>query len=203
MRGGTSRAGRTGCCAVLRVLVAGERWRGRLGRGWGSVGGLVPSQGQCGLPAFASGASFWSWYPWMGCLVLARTKFWVPGAFSAPQSAPLTQSSPRKLTSAPRALSLTTTLYAAQRPPSCREYVSRLRPASLQPRCPARGLPGVFSSAVDGQKSCSAKIRFARLRGAPAPFGAAAGGTPLVARPALPAICEKRHLPRTSNRCSG
>ena len=131
LRGATSRAGRTGCCAVLRGLVAGERWRGRPGRGWGSVGGLVPSQGQCGLPAFASGASFWSWYPWMGCLVLARTKFWVPGAFSAPQSAPLTQSSPRKLTSAPRALSLTTTLYAAQRPPSCREYVSRLVPASL------------------------------------------------------------------------
>ena len=130
-RGATSSAGRSGCCAVLRVLVAGERCRGRPGRGWGSVGGLVPSQGQCGLPACASGASFWSWYPWMGCLLLAGPKFWVPGAFSAPQSAPLTQSSPRKLTSAPRALSLTTTLYAAQRPPSCREYVSRLVPASL------------------------------------------------------------------------
>ena len=155
------------------------------------------------LASFASGASFWSWYPWMGCLLLARPKFWVSGAFSASQSAPLTQSSPRKLTSAPRALSLTTTLYAAQRPPSCREYVSRLRPASLQPRCPARGLPGVFSSAVDGQKSCYAKIRFARLREALVPFGAAAGGTTLVARPVLPAICRKRDLPRTSNRCSG
>ena len=83
-RGATSRAGRTGCCAVLRVLVAGERCRGRPGRGWGSVGGLVTSQGQCGLPAFASGASFWSWYPWMGCLLLARPKFWVLAQFAPP-----------------------------------------------------------------------------------------------------------------------
>ena len=48
LRGATSRAGRSGCCAVLRGLVTGEQWRGRPGRGWGSVGGLVPSQGQCG-----------------------------------------------------------------------------------------------------------------------------------------------------------
>ena len=82
-RRGTSRARLAGCCAVLRGLVAGERCRGRPGRGWGSVGGLVPSQGQCGLPACASGASFLSWYPWMGCLLLAGPKFWVPGAFSA------------------------------------------------------------------------------------------------------------------------
>ena len=32
LRGATSRAGRTGCCAVLRGLVAGERCRGRPGR---------------------------------------------------------------------------------------------------------------------------------------------------------------------------
>ena len=44
-RGAASHAGRAGCCAVLRVLVAGERGRGRPGRGWGSVGGLVTSQG--------------------------------------------------------------------------------------------------------------------------------------------------------------
>ena len=45
LRGATSRAGRTGCCAVLRALVAGERWHGRPGRGWGSVGGLVRRKG--------------------------------------------------------------------------------------------------------------------------------------------------------------
>ena len=38
-RGATSRAWLVGCCAVLRVLVAVERCRGRPGRGWGSVGG--------------------------------------------------------------------------------------------------------------------------------------------------------------------
>ena len=98
-RGAASRARRTGFCAVLRGLVAGARCRGRPGRVWGSVGGLATLQGSVWLASFASGASFWSWYPWMGCLLLARPKFWVPGAFSAPQSAPLTQSSPRKLTS--------------------------------------------------------------------------------------------------------
>ena len=41
LRGGTSRAGRTGCCAVLRVLVAGEAVRGGGGWRWGSLGGRV------------------------------------------------------------------------------------------------------------------------------------------------------------------
>ena len=96
LRGATSRAGRTGCCAILRVLVAGGALRGGGGWCWGSVGGLAKLQRQGGLAAFASGASFLSWYLWMGCLLLAGPKFWVPGVFSAATSAPLTQSSPPK-----------------------------------------------------------------------------------------------------------
>ena len=98
---------------------------------------------------------------------------------------------------------MTTTKRASQRPRSCLENVSRLRPASPQPRCPARAFPTFLAVLYTAKDPCSAKIRLARLREAPAPFGAAAGGTLVVARPALPAICRKRDLPRASNRCSG
>ena len=104
MRGATSRAGRAGCCSVLRGLVAGERCRGRPGRGWGSVGGLVPSQGQCGclhVPlelVSGPGTCGWAAFCWLD------RNFEVPGAFSAPQSAPLTQSSKRRLVGREHAL---------------------------------------------------------------------------------------------------
>ena len=40
-RGATSSAGRSGCCAVLRVLVAGGALRGGRGWCWASLGGRV------------------------------------------------------------------------------------------------------------------------------------------------------------------
>ena len=74
------------------------------GAGWGSVGGLVPSQGQCGclhVPlelVSGPGTCGWAAFCWLD------RNFEVPGAFSAPQSAPLTQSSKRRLVGREHAL---------------------------------------------------------------------------------------------------
>jgi len=70
-RGATSSAGRSGCCAVLRVLVAGGALRGGGGWCWGSLGGrvalacgwlarleVVSGPGTCGWAAFAGWTNF-------------------------------------------------------------------------------------------------------------------------------------------------
>ena len=117
------------------------------------------------------------------------------------------QSSPILLAEKASRKSITHSLTVHPRAPKKRAQLSySLFIGFLTPPPPPRSA-GAAGAVAGGEraakKPCSAKIRFARLRRAPAPFGAAAGGATLVARPALPAICEKRHLPRTSNGCSG
>ena len=71
--GATSSAGRSGCCAVLRVLVAGGALRGGGGGCWGSLGGQVALA--CGLSArleVVSGPGTCGWASFGGSLRLER-----------------------------------------------------------------------------------------------------------------------------------
>ena len=72
-RGATSSAGRSGCCAVLRVLVAGGALRGGGGWCWGSLGGRVALA--CGWLArleVVSGPGTCGWASFGGFLRLER-----------------------------------------------------------------------------------------------------------------------------------
>ena len=193
LRGATSRAGRTGCCAVLRVLVAGERWRGRPGRGWGSVGGLVTSQGHVAclhLPlelVSCPGTRGWAAFCWLD----RNFGFWriFCGRHNLLRALRLVgrvHSRSHQKLSRPRV------------PPETFESTKQRVPqspysrASPLPRCEL-----CAAAARRDMQRCGQNPPFS-LRKAPAPCGAAAGGTPQVARPVLPAICRKRDLPRAS-----
>ena len=143
------------------------------------------------------GTRGWAAFCWLD------RNFGFPAPFLRPTSAPLTQSSLEK---------------ASRK--STERNQPRVNPVPAKKRAqlsssPFHSFPTVpppprwtdaAGASLGGRarpKTSCSTIRFARLREAPAPFSAAAGRTPLVAGPALPAICRKRHLPRTSNRCSG
>ena len=142
------------------------------------------------------GTRGWAAFCWLD------RNFGFPAHFPRPP-----QSSPILLAEKASRKSITHSLTVHPRAPKKRAQLSySLFIGFLTPPPPPRsaGAAGAVAEREQcGLKACSAKIRFARLREAPAPFGAAAGGAALVARPALPAICRKRDLPRTSNGCSG
>ena len=101
-----------------------------------------------------------------GLLLLAGPKFWVPGAFSAPQSAPLTQSSPRKLTSCSACSELDNHFVRCAAPPK----LSRVR-LEASPSLPTTPIPrGRFgapgATLYDGKKRLRRKSFFL-LRGGP------------------------------------
>ena len=78
-RGATSSAGRSGCCAVLRVLVAGGALRGGGGWCWGGLGGRVALA--CGWLArleVVSGPGTLGWAAFAGW-----TKIFDSGTFSS------------------------------------------------------------------------------------------------------------------------
>ena len=140
--------------------------RGGAGAAWAALFRRKGSVACLHLPlelVSGPGTRGWAAFCWLD------RNFEVPGAFSAPQSAPLRQSSRRRLVGREHALSTPKLSMPVSAPFNAREYVSRLFPASLQPRYPGAGFPAPGAAIHTGQKMLRPKSFFFRCGRPPRP----------------------------------